>query len=491
MGLMRFVVSPPQRLTEEAVGQAYLSGIDRIAWPVQAGVAGGQLVLRRSVSDSANLHVPWQVEGHGLLTLSTGSLLERPEPYQLPLELARGTISQLRNQLAEWQAIGLVVPEKIHQILSQAMGRLGRAATGEDNPQASAELAEGAIRAALDAGNLLAASYIDQVLSVRRRGKQKLRWLLGGDLGCSLLDDHTAGQFLLTFNAAAVPACWREIEASEGSYRWTICDKQIEWCRTHRLRVCAGPLLLLDPRGVPDWLTLWEGDFDNLLSFISEFITAVVTRYRGKVNFWQCAGRLNTAEILSLSEEEKLRLAGRTVELTRSLDPGTPTVVSFDQPWGEYMSRREIDFPPLHFADVLVRAGLDLSGIMLEINLGYHPGGTLPRTTLEFNRQLDCWGTLGLPLYVSITVPSAPHDDPMARRQVIRAPGSWTTKTQQAWVARYVPLILAKPYVQGIIWNQLRDSQPHDFPYGGLFDSQSRPKPALKTLTAIRQAHLK
>ena len=42
---------------------------------------GGELILQRSVSDSANLHVPWPVEGYGPLTLASGTLMERPEPY--------------------------------------------------------------------------------------------------------------------------------------------------------------------------------------------------------------------------------------------------------------------------------------------------------------------------------------------------------------------------------------------------------------------------
>jgi len=128
---------------------------------------------------------------------------------------------------------------------------------------------------------------------------------------------------------------------------------------------------------------------------------------------------------------------------------------------------------------------------MLEINLGYHPGGTLPRTHLEFSRQLDYWSLFGLPLFLSISVPSADHEDPLARRQVRLSPGSWTAKSQQAWIAKYVPLFLAKPYVHGVIWNQLRDSEPHDFPNGGLFDPKGRAKPALKALASIRRAHLK
>ena len=111
MGLMRFRVFPTERITEEMVQQAYLSGIDRVSWPVRTSVEGGELVLQRSVSDSANLQVPWPVEGYGRLTLASGSLMERPEPYLLPLEIARGMIVQVRNQLSEWQVIGLTVPE--------------------------------------------------------------------------------------------------------------------------------------------------------------------------------------------------------------------------------------------------------------------------------------------------------------------------------------------------------------------------------------------
>ncbi len=35
MGLMRFIVSPPDRITDEIIEQAYLSGVDRIPWPVR------------------------------------------------------------------------------------------------------------------------------------------------------------------------------------------------------------------------------------------------------------------------------------------------------------------------------------------------------------------------------------------------------------------------------------------------------------------------
>jgi len=491
MGLMRFRVSPVDRITEEAVQQAYLAGMDRVAWPVRTSYEGGELLLQRSVSDSGNLHIPWPVEEQGRVTLATGSLMERPEPYLLPLELARGTIAQVRNQLSEWQVIGLTAPDAVHARSAEAIEHFSQAAVVQDDVAASARWAEAALRAALDAGNLLAAAYVEQALAVRRRSGGKLASFLGADLGATLLDNYTARQYLLSFNAAEVPVCWRDSQTTEGNFSWTTSDAQLEWCRTHGLKVLAGPLLALDPRALPDWLYLFEDDFESVLDFVSAFVRAAVTRYRSKVDYWICAGRINAAESLSLSEQEKLRLVARSIELVRGLDPNTPVLVSFDQPWAEYMRRRESDFPPLHFADVLARAGLGLAGLMMEINLGYYPGGTLPRHPLEFNRQLDTWSLLGLPLWLSISAPSAHHADPLAQRRIAIPPGSWTAAAQQAWAARFVPLALAKPTVQGVVWNQLRDSVPHDFPHGGLFDERRQAKPALRTLAALRQTLLK
>jgi len=489
MGLMRFIV-PPDRITEEAVEQAYLSGYDRIPWQTQARCVEGELHLERAVSDSATLHIPWRVEGYGLLTLSTSTLTERPAPYHLPLELARGKIGQVRNQLADWQQLGLTVSKETEERQADAVGYFAQAAVLEHGSQRSIDLAEEAIRAALETADLLTACYAAQALAIRRRGSQRLPAFLGADLGASLPDDYTSEHFLQAFDAACVPFCWRAVETSQGNRNWQLSDAQLDWCLDHRLKACGGPLLLLDERSIPDWLTLYQGDFDILLSFVSEFVESTVKRYRDHIDVWQCAARANTSDVLSLSEEEKIKLVVRSVELTRSLDPNTPIVVSFDQPWAEYLSRREMVLPPVHFADDLVRANLGLSALMLEINVGHYPGGTLPRDPLEFSRMLDHWSQLGVPLFLALSVPSDWRADPLALRSTKLPPGSWTMEVQQAWVSRYVPLLLAKPNVYGILWNQLRDAEPHDFAHSGLFDLDGRAKPALRQLATIRQTYL-
>jgi len=450
----------------------------------------GNLAVERSISESGSLLLPWQVKGHGQPILSTASLVERREAYYLPLELARGTVSHLCNQMAEWQLIGMTVPKGTSARVSEAVRQFGHAAVNQENQEVCSQSAQRAIEHALDASNLLAAAYVDQSMAVRRR-IGKLLSFVAGDLGNTLLDERTAKQFLNTFNAAVLPLRWRDIESTEGAHSWSVPDKQVAWCQSQDLKVFSGPLLQLDAQGIPNWLYLWEEDFENLESFTNDFVTKVVKRYQGKVDFWQAAARVNGTEVLSLSEDECLQLTARVVELIRSLDPEKPVLMSIDQPWAEYMRSRTVDYPPLHFADTLIRSGLEIAGVVLEMNLGYTPGGTLPRTLMELSRQLDMWALLGLPVFVSLTVPSSSEPDSLAQRQPQFLPEKPTVQSQQGWVARTVPLILAKSYVRGVIWNQLSDGVPHDFPHGGLFDAQARPKPAIKTLGAIRHAYLK
>jgi Glycosyl hydrolase family 10 len=493
MGAMRFLVPRRERIAQSAIERAYISGLDEIPWQSRTQWTDEGLIVRRSENDSGNFHMPWPVVGHGELMLSTACLMEREKPYLLQVELARGTIHRIRNQIAVWQGQGMVLPPGAIAYLAVARGYFSRAVTMQHTPEAAADHAERALTAALGAESSLAASYIEQALAIRRRQGAKLTTLWGVNLGSSLLKENVMKEIAATFTTATVPFGWREVAAREGKYDWTLSDRQVEWCRSRNLKICGGPLVQLDAGSMPDWLYLWEEDEENLRTFVAEYLTEVVTRYRGKVNLWKCAGRLNCGNVLSLSEEQRLRLAVLAVETVRAADPRSPIVIMIDQPWAEFMSQRECDLSPLHFADALVRSDLGLAGIGLEINLGYSPGGTAPRDLLDFSRQLDRWSSLGLPLLVSLTAPSEQVPDPHARSSAAAvshaAEGPVCPQSQRQWIEHFVPLLLAKQPVQAITWNQLLDSQPHDYPWGGLFDLTDQPKPALEALKTLRQNH--
>src|SRR5688572_20560722 len=139
MGQIRFLVPFAEQLPDEAVERAYLAGMEGIPWRSRNSWASPpsssprEFVIERATGDSGNLYIPWKLPGGGEMVLSTACLMERPDPYHLPLELARGTLNRLRNQAADWQFMGLELSEEfaadlrgIADVFSQA------ATTGSD-----------------------------------------------------------------------------------------------------------------------------------------------------------------------------------------------------------------------------------------------------------------------------------------------------------------------------------------------------------------------
>jgi hypothetical protein len=494
MGLMRLVVHDRDRIPPGGLDHVHMCGQEDLPWFARVYFSGNQLVIERNESESGRVFVPWRVANGGPMLLGTSTLMEREEPYVLEVELSRGMVNTLRNQMAQWDSMGLQVPQSLRLQVLEATSDFARSATTQNDLNTAAEWAERSLATSVLAMEHLAAEYARQAIQIRR---SQLRGNTTTWFGVRLDNDRPntriARQLANTFNMVSLPISWRATEAVEGRRNWENVDAQVDWAHSAGLRITAGPILELDDRGVPDWTYLWEGDFDNLLKFMLDHIRAVVERYRGKIHLWQVASRMTHGHALGLSEESRLQVAANAITAVRKLDPTTPLVVSFDQPWAEYLAYQHLDLAPLHFADALVRADLGLAGIGLEINVGYHPGGSLPRGPLAISRLIDTWSQLELPLLVALTLPSSSEPDPKSGgkvRVISSEKDTVTSATQRDWIERHVPLLLAKNAVQVVLWNQLSDAAPHHYPHGGLFDHADKPKPALDALKKIREKFL-
>lgn len=493
MGLMRLIVHDKDRIPPGGLEHVHMCGQDDLPWFCRAYFSGQQLIIERNEDDSGKVFVPWRIGESGPLLINTATLMERDEPYILEVELARGMVNNLRNQIAQWEMMGLTVPQSLRGKVMEATSDFSRAASGQDDIAAAADWAEHALSATVNAMRDLTGEYVEQALAMRRSQERQFTSWFGVHLGGHLPKANVARHVVNTFNMVSLPLTWRTIEAVEGRRNWTDADAQVEWAHSAGLRVCAGPLLELDDRGVPDWTYLWEGDFESLLSFMLDHVRAVVERYRGKVHLWQVAARMTHGHALGLGEEARLQLAAKAITVVRQLDPTTPLVVTFDQPWAEYLASEQLDLAPMHFADALVRADLGLSGLGLEINVGYQPGGSVQRGPLAISRLVDNWSLLELPLLVALTLPSSAAEDPHANgkvRVLSSDKDEVTPHTQRDWINEHVPLLLAKNAVQVVLWNHLSDTAPHHYPHSGVFDTQDKPKPALEALRKIRQRYL-
>jgi hypothetical protein len=492
MGQLRLIVHDRDRIPPGGLEHVHMVGPDDLPWFGRAFFSGDQLVIERNESDSGRVFVPWQIDGAGQVLVGTSTLMERDRPYLLEVELARGMVNNLRNHMAQWEMMGLTIPDALRSEILEGTRQFSRASTTQNEGPTAADWAEQSLATSLEAMKHLAAEYAEQALDIRRNLARAATPWFGVRLGDSQPSTATARQLSTAFNMVSVPTTWRKIQALEGRRDWEVADAQVQWAQQAGLRVCAGPLLELDDRGVPDWTYLWEGDLNSLLSFMLDHVHKVVERYRGQVHLWQVAARMTHGHALGLSEEARLQVAAKAIGTVRQLDPTTPVVVTFDQPWAEFLANEQLDLAPLHFADALTRADLGLSGIGLEIDVGYHPGGSIARGPLAISRLIDTWSLLELPLLVALTVPSSSGRDPQANEkvQVLTGPNEEITpETQKAWIEQHVPVLLAKNTVQVILWNQLSDAEPHHFPHGGLLDAQNQPKPALEALRIIRQKY--
>jgi len=487
---MRFRLHDRDRIASGGLQRIYVAGMEEIPWSTRASWIGDELVVQRSISDSGNVFVPWKIDGHGTRVLNSATLMERERPYLLEVELARGLIPRIRNRLFMWEMQGFETAAESKDQLQAATREFALAATSQEEPAEAAVAANRAISLALTASEILIADYAQQAIGVRKR-QNPISTLMGVTLGDETPRVELRRQLASAGNMVQLPISWRAIEQREGRRDWKATDTQLAWAQKAGLKVAAGPLLRRDDWGMPDWMVLWEGDFDNLAEQLLEHVKAVVTRYTGRVHLWHVSSRVNTGKLLGLEEEQRLHLVAQALNVVRQIDPRSPTVVSFDQPWAEYLAHQDEDLAPLHYADALVRADLGISGFGLEINAGYFPSGSGHRATFELGRLLDQWSTWGLPLMLNLSTASAASADPQAKSTTeIDLANPQADDPQREWAASVLPLLVARNSVQVILWNQLDDSVPHEFSNAGLFDAQQQAKPTLALMRELRKSCL-
>lgn len=490
MGQIRFRLHDRDRIVPDGLQRIYVAGLEEIPWSTRAKWDGDELIVERAVSDSGCVYVPWQIDGLGTRVLSTSTLMERERPYLLEVELARGLIQRIRNRLHLWEMLGLETAPSLSEQLQAATREFALAATSQQEIAEASVAANRAIAKALNVAEDLVSSYAQQAIAARQR-QTPVSALMGVSLGIEAPSVEIRKQLVDACNIVQLPIAWRAIEQREGKRDWSATDAQLTWAQKAGLKVAAGPLLQMDDWGMPDWMVLWEGDFDNLAQQMIEHVRAVVTRYAGRIHLWHVASRVNTGKLMSLEEEQRLHLVAQALEVVRQLDPRTPTVVSFNQPWAEYLAHQNEDLAPLHYADALVRADLGVSGFGLEINAGYHPGGSAHRATFELGRLLDQWSIWGLPLMVNLSTASGATADPAARLTTeVDLASKQAEDPQHEWASSVLPLLLARSTVQVVLWNQLGDHVPHEFPNAGLFDAQGQAKPTLAFMRDLRKSCL-
>ena len=175
MGVLKFQLTSPDAASRLAdLRKAYVTGLDRTPSRVSVEFRQGVMSCHREGTESGRLFVPWPVPGFGTPIVGNGHPGRARDPYNLAVELARGKLNDLRNQLADWRLMGLRTPADLDSALKRGAvgvrqgGDLGRP------PSVSFTAAQASLSAAWAAGNLLVEAYTGQVLQTRLAGAVKL-----------------------------------------------------------------------------------------------------------------------------------------------------------------------------------------------------------------------------------------------------------------------------------------------------------------------------
>jgi hypothetical protein len=469
-------------------------GQDNMPYLTEARVEDDRLILTRDVSESGNVQVPWPIDGLGQLMTTSATLIERPAPYQLAVELARGKINQVRCQAAEWSMGPFEVPAALREGIRGATALLGQALMYQPSAEADG-LAEKALVQAHQAAHDLTTLYIERVFELRHvRQPQLDSWL-----SCRLEADEPTpaltAKFLRAFNGVGIPFPWQQIEPRPRVFSWKATDRLIDWAQAQGLKIVGGPLIDFAGRNLPDWL--WECDTDlaSLSQRLGEHVETVVRRYQARIRTWQISAGSNCSGILASRDEELIWLTLKIAEAVRRVNPQLEIVVGLAQPWGDYLAEQERVKTPFIFADDLLRTGIKLAGLDLEFIMGVSPRGNYCRDLLDTSRLLDLYALLGVPIQATLAYASSNAATELADPDQRVGLGSWrsgfSNETQADWAVSFAALALCKPHVRAVQWAHWSDAQRHAFPKCGLIDAQGREKPALDALAKLRAEHLR
>ena len=494
MGQFHFAVpSDSSQLLQQTLWKdAYICGIEGVPWECRNSVDEGVLSISRPVDTSGKLYLTCPTKGLGYRTLSTCSLMPGTRLHPLYLELARGSCFRARVQSSTWERAGLTLGDRFSELLERGTAQFLDAAEARSDLKTCSEHALLAIATLEQAIADLGESFALQSIAYRKQREPQLGTLLAGSVvPPSPSRSALSGRFEKAFNSAAVRLNWGAIEEEAGRFEFGPSDQSIHWCSERGIRVIGGPLIDFRKELLPPWIYVIEDNFESLIQSITQFTQRTVERYRGSVQLWNCVTGLNTPSPLKLDDEQVMRLAVAILQTVRRCDPNTPAIISFDQPFGEYLARHRDGISALHFADALARSGLGMAGVGLDIRLNYSSDATLPRSAMDFGNMIDRWATLGMPMLVQLTIPGDCGEDARASRHqsaLVTGSNKQELSANQLRVAGpIIRTLLAKHVVHGIVWDGWADNEPHVQSHSGVIDAVGTPRPMLDYFERLRQ----
>lgn len=455
----------------------------------------GVLTVSRPDTQPVGLTLLWDCGAWGAYMLETTRLKPRERPYILNVELARGRLMRILQKKEDWNLFDYPRAEKLAARFRDAQGSLAEAlALAPNEPEKASLLGDRALELGMEVGDELAVFHADLLLGRRRAAGSVARHVLGCRIEPGVDSREYREMLIGGFDYAVVPINWRQIQPKEEQLVTKPLDDLLDLLVQRKVPVVAGPLVDLQESHVPDWMFIWEHDYDTLRDLTYEHVQRMVQRYRRQVSVWNVVSGLHAHTAFSLTFEQIIEFTRLLVSQVKAALPAARTLVSVRQPFGEYHARHRSTVPPMLYAEMVAQSGIPFEAFGVEIEMGVPSPGMFTRDLFQLSVALDRFATLGRPVFLTaMCVPGRPNADPGDANDGKLDPGSagrwhrpWDEQLQADWMDAVSKLALSKPYVESLAWSNLADRE-HTLPGGGLLDANLQPKLGYRKAQELRQ----
>lgn len=491
--MIRFkVFQQGQAVQKMLLTGSHLFGQDEVPVRSQLDFTNGELLGLRHSDTAVGLVILWEIPDFGKILLQTTRLPERNAPYNLNVELARGRLLRISQKSEDWGLNDQAFTERHHELIDTAMDNFVSALCqlGQDE-QASMKADESLIWG-MRAGEELSLAHAKLFLDRRNSTKG----ISGHSFSCCLDPSGINNRKYLkyikdNFSFVTLPVSWRQIETKEQDRNFELLDEWINWLGRNRIAVRVGPLVNFTPSAVPDWLYIWENDFEQIREMAYDYITDVVSRYAKSVHAWNVVSGLNVENCFKFSFEQLIEMSRSCVLAARHGAPRSVLSIEIAEPWGDYYAYNQRAIPPLIYIDMVCQSGASFNSLDVKLRFGRGGGGMQTRDMLELSCLLDRISVFGKGMNLTgVQVPSETdkRDNNGRIGDAGFWHGPWSEQIQADWLEQVYQIALSKPLIESVVWQDLVDCGDESvLQNGGLLKADFARKTAFDKLCQLKK----
>ncbi len=467
---------------------AHLLSADRVPLRAELRFTNGEIVCEPRSRGAAAIALMYPVKGRGRMMLETTRLLDRKEPYNLHIELARGQLMRISLKREDWGMYGFADGQTVYDLIDEAKKLLVDAMTAPDDLEA-AELGDAAIAKSIDAGEAMSRFHAEVMLerpaspnNLARRPIGCRVTTLGPQPASPSVLKAYAQRFNEGFDFAAVPFSWRLLEPEEGNENPAPYDEFIHAMRQTRTPLWGKALVSFDERQMPQWLNKYEGNFEEVRARVVKRIKYVLKHFGMHIRAWEIVSGIHACNPLKFTFEQLMDLTRTAAMLVKQLSPRSKVIIGITQPWGEYYAGDPRSIPPYLYAEMAVETGISFDAIGLDLQFGGKESRLYTRDLMQCSSIIDQFAGLGKSIHISAAgTPSGGEPGELGSWRE-----AWTEEVQAEWLRDFLKISLSKPFVETVCLTSLRDA-PSGGHCDGVLHGDFSIKPAFRELVKFRK----